>query len=161
MVRRTRNARTVLLLAALAMATGCSSRPAVGEVEGVVKIGGKPQPRLRIQFMPDPLKGTSGPISTGTTDENGRFKLTCADGRAGAIVGTHRIVITDMSVRLPRESAHGSGSDGKESLPKQPPQQSRVPDQYTTSAKTPLSVEVKPEKQELEIDLTRGTVNRL
>ena len=58
MRRRTR--QTLLLVSLLALGTppGCSSRPAVVEVEGVVKLAGKPLPHVRVQFMPDPQKGS-------------------------------------------------------------------------------------------------------
>jgi hypothetical protein len=150
MPRGTWIARTVFLLAALG-AAGCSSRPAVVEVEGVVKVGGKPQPHLRVQFMPDPEKGTQGPISSGATDDEGRFKLVCADKRIGAVVGWHRVVITDMGTRLFKTHSHADD----EKVQKQKVQPNRVPDKYTTAAQTPLSVEVKDENKEMTFDLTR------
>jgi len=123
-------------------------------VAGVVKLDGKPLPQVRIQFMPDPQKGTAGPISTGTTDEQGRFELVCADERPGAVVGWHRVVITDMRVRLHRPPRSGRRDD-EETEGTQRPRRSRVPEKYTTSAHTPLSVEVKAEKQEMPFDLSR------
>jgi hypothetical protein len=128
----------------------------VADVEGVVKLGGKPLPHVRVQFMPDPEKGTAGPISVGTTDEQGHFKLTCADLRPGAVVGWHRVVITDMQVRLPRTARHGRRDDDEKPppIPKQSTSRPRVPDPYTTSGHTPLSVEVKPPKQEVTLNLS-------
>jgi hypothetical protein len=125
------------------------------EVEGVVNLGGKPQPHLRVQFMPDPEKGTQGPISSGATDENGRFKLVCADKRPGAVVGWHRVVITDMGARLFKTPRHGQKDGDDEKVQKQKAQPPRVADRYTTAAQTPLSFEIKGEKKDMEIDLTR------
>jgi hypothetical protein len=140
---------------ALGTAAGCKSQPPVVEVEGVVQLAGKPLPQVRVQFMPDPEKGTVGPISVGTTDEQGRFKLVCADQRPGAVVGWHRVVITDMRTRLPRTARHGRRDDDeKQPNPKPTSLSSRVPDRYTTSGHTPLSVEVKPPKQEVTLDLS-------
>jgi hypothetical protein len=130
---------------------GCGSGYRVGEVEGVVKAGGKPVPHLRVQFMPDPEKGTKGPISTGTTDEEGCFSLVCADKRPGAVVGWHRVVITDLGVRTFKTVKDDDGKAG----PKGKPQAAHVPDKYTSVAQTPLNVEVKPEKQEMTFDLSR------
>jgi hypothetical protein len=154
MVRGT--AHITVSLVVLWTVTGCSSRLPVAEVEGIVKLGEKPLPHVRIQFMPDPEKGTSGPISSGSTDEQGRFRLVCADERPGAIVGWHRVVITDMGVRLYKAPRHGQkDGDDDSAAQKQKSQPARVPDKYTTVTQTPLSVEVKPEKQEMTLDLTR------
>jgi hypothetical protein len=138
-------------LVALWLASGCGPGYRVAEVDGVVKSGGKPVPHLRVQFMPDPEKGTKGPTSTGTTDEEGRFTLVCADKRAGAVVGWHRVVITDLGVRTFKTV---KDDDGKAAA-KGRPQASHVPDKYTSVAQTPLHVEVKSEKQEVTFDLTR------
>src|SRR5437763_14196169 len=105
--------------------------------------------------MPVPQKGTLRPISVGATDEQRYFTLVCADKRPGAVVGWHRVVITDMRVRLPRTARHGRRDDDeKPANPQQPILRSRVPDQYTTSGHTPLAVEVKPPKQEVTLDLS-------
>jgi hypothetical protein len=152
MVHGVGNLRVVASAAVLCTICGCSSRLPVGEVEGVVKLGDKPLPNVRVQFMPDPEKGTKGPISAATTDEQGRFKLVCADERAGAVVGHHRVVVTDLSARLYKTPAHG---DDDKTAPKQKTQQPRVPDKYTTVTQTPLLVEVKAGKQEVTLDLTR------
>src|SRR5579871_3906060 len=150
----------MLFALAFAPALGCGPAYRLGEVEGVVTLNGKPLPHLRVQFMPDPEKGTQGPFSTSTTDDNGRYRLICADSRPGAVVGWNRVVVTDMTVRLFRTPRHGSPQDdGKDAAPKGKIVQSRVADRYTTSQPSnPLNVEVRPEKQELEIDLTKGTV---
>jgi hypothetical protein len=154
MVHRTWKAQTLCALATLWAVAGCSSRLPIAEVEGVVKLGDKPLPHVRIQFMPDPEKGTKGPISSAATDEQGRFKLVCADGRDGAIVGWHRVVITDMGVRLFKTPREGRlEEDNKKE--KQKAQPNRVPDKFTTAAHTPLTREVKAEKQEMTFDLAR------
>jgi len=156
MVRLTGPAPALFALVALGTATGCGSRLQVAEVEGVVRLGGKPLPQVRIQFMPDPEKKTVGPISSGTTDEQGHFKLVCADQRLGAVVGWHRVVITDMKVNLFKTPRQGRrDDDDTKGIQKQKPQPPRVPDKYTMSGQTPLIIEVKPEKQEMAFDLTR------
>lgn len=143
--------------------TGCGApRVPVAPVEGVVTMGGKPLGHVRVQFMPDANKKTIGPASGGATDDQGHFKLTCADGRIGAVVGWHKVVINDMSVRLPRTPRHGAPVDDKgktgnadDAVQKQAYQGPRVPDRYTTSGGTPLSIEVKAEKQEITLELKR------
>jgi hypothetical protein len=156
MVRGTRTVCFRISPLVFAAILGCGSRQPVAEVEGLVKLGDKPLPHVRIQFMPDPEKGTTGPISTGTTDEQGHFKLVCADQRSGAVVGWHRVVITDMGVALPRKAREGRRDDEeKTAAPKKLSLVSRVPDKYTTSGHTPLTVEVKAENPEMVFALTR------
>ena len=130
----------------------------MAEVQGLVTLNGKALPQVRVQFMPD--KRTVGPTSVGATDENGRFTLLCADERPGAVIGWHRVVITDMRVLLPRTPRQGRRDDfDKEARPKQPVEQpSRVPEKYTTIRQTPLMVEVKAGKQEFEVDLSQGVI---
>lgn len=160
---RIRRTAVPYLVLVFASAAGCGpGRAPVAPVEGVVTLSGKPLPKLRVQFMPDANKGTHGPTSTGITDDKGRFKLTCADGRVGAVVGWHKVVINDMQVRLPIAPRHGTGEEDKSKTGNaddrvqrptyQPP---RVPDPYTTSGRTPLSQEVKPGNQEVTIELAR------
>lgn len=157
MARASRKAQTLLVLVALAAAAGCDPAAApVAEVHGVVRLDGKPLPEVRIQFLPDPQKGNQGPASSGATDGQGRFELVCADERPGAVVGWHRVVITDMRVRLRRSPRSGRRDDEQdEGVAKQKPPLSRVPAKYTTAAHTPLAVAVTAEKQELAFDLTR------
>src|SRR4051812_48665847 len=94
-------------------ACGCSGL-SVAEVEGVVKLDGNPLPQVRVQFMPDPDKQTLGPVSAGVTDEQGRYKLLCADKRSGAAVGWHKVVITDPTVRLGRPVRTGRRDDDEQ-----------------------------------------------
>jgi hypothetical protein len=90
---------TMLLL--LVLTGGCGGQPKVVPVEGVVKLGGKPAANILVQFLPDTRKGGSGPTSTGTTDEQGRFRLKAQDGRDGAVPGTHMVVLVDLDEERP------------------------------------------------------------
>lgn len=119
----------------LLLAAGCSRPAPVAELEGVVTASGKPLPRIRVQFMPDAAKGTRGPVSAAVTDDQGRFKLLCADMRPGAVVGWHKVLITEASSASARTP--------------------RVPKQYWTLEATPLLVEVKPEKQQMDFDVSK------
>src|SRR5437899_3083016 len=80
--------RRFLLLAALLSvlslsAIGCGSTTQVAEVSGVVMLDGKPMRDALVEFCPDPEKGTHGPVSAATTDEEGRFQLVSHDQRGG------------------------------------------------------------------------------
>jgi len=79
-------------LAFLAMA-GCSRGPEIAEVSGVLKSKGTPLKNVRIEFLPE----SSGPKSTGVTDDQGRYVLKTEDGLLpGAVVGPHRVILKDL-----------------------------------------------------------------
>jgi hypothetical protein len=136
MIDRTRRLPTGLLALSLLFALGCGSGPKLTEVEGTVTLNGKPLGNAEVQFLPDPGKGTAGPRSTGTTDEQGRFHLVCDNQRKGAVVGHHRVLVVDLKqwegIRPGREDAN------------KPLKPSRVPSRYTDATATPLQVEIKP-----------------
>lgn len=76
--------------AASCLATaGCSSSdaPPLAEAEGTVTMNGKPLSNIGVVFFPT----GSGPMSSGNTDENGRFVLTTIKPQDGAVVGQHRV----------------------------------------------------------------------
>jgi hypothetical protein len=144
-----------LILAAFLTAAGCSKGPAVAEVVGLVTLDGKPMPNVKIMFMPDPGKGTVGPISSGFSDDQGRYTLTCEDERAGAVVGWHKVVVFDSNQNLYRTPRNGRRDDDEVVKVTKPKATGRkVPDRYTSSGKTPLDLEVNATKNELEIPLT-------
>lgn len=150
-----RKYRFISILVALVTAAGCSKEVPVADVHGVIKMDGKPMPHTKVMFMPDPQKGTVGPISAGLTDDEGRFTLTCEDSRSGAVVGWHKVVVLEGSVNLYRTPRNGRRDDD-EPVPKAKPRKAgpKVPEKYTTAGKTPLEMEVKQTKNDLEIALT-------
>lgn len=80
----------------------------IAEVSGTVTFDDKPLSNATVFFMPM-SQGTqdAGPSSTGKTDQKGRFTLTTADERKGAVVGKHRVMITTVEDR----SGSGEGVD--------------------------------------------------
>ena len=75
---------------------GCAKQPGVKltDAEGTVKIDGKPAVNVLVQFMPDKSLGNV-PGSSGLTDENGHFSMIAADGRKGAVIGKHNVVLAN------------------------------------------------------------------
>lgn len=123
---------------------GCSGQP-LAEVKGTVTMGGKGIANVKVEFHPDPDKGTSGPGSAGTTDEQGKFSLTYNNGKPGAIVGHHRVVLTDLDVFgnvFVGRGDYRKDDDGKISA--EVPKKARFPDKYSDLAQTPFREEVKP-----------------
>ena len=126
----------------VAMAVGgCKKSYSVAEVEGRLIVGGQPAPKVRIEFVPDVDSGTKGPSSVAETDAQGNFKLSLiekdlASARAGAVVGHHRVALTDLRMA---ESSTGRG------VPV------RFGSEYTLPGSTPLRQEVKEGPQTIEI----------
>lgn len=109
----------------------------------MLTVGGKPGHKMLVQFIPDIDKGTQGPPSIATTDADGRFVLETkpahvATSQPGAVVGWHRIVLSDLQLA---ESATGAG------VP------IRLSQQYTLPGSSPLAQEVKAGKQSIKIDV--------
>ncbi len=133
------SAAVLLALASI----GCSESIQTAEVEGVLLVHGAPAQKILVQFIPNVDKGTKGPMSTAKTDANGRFTLNLMEGngastRPGAVIGWHRIVLSDLQLA---ESATGAG------LP------IRLPQEVTLPGSTPLEQEVKTGKQTLELKI--------
>jgi hypothetical protein len=131
-------------LGAIAVA-GCSRKPPLAQVEGTVRLDGRPLPDALVCFLPDPERGAAGPRSVAVTDESGHFQLRCDDQRDGAVLGWHRVLLEDMSLYSASRQDGAGGS--------RPTLASRLPTQYTTTTQTPLSFEVKPGTQTIDLDL--------
>jgi hypothetical protein len=132
---------------------GCGpSGVQLGEVEGVVVLDGKPLQNAEVQFIPEPGQATDAPRSTAVTDDQGRFKLVCDDGRQGAVVGLHRAVLRDLNqyeafVPVDKHSPDYGYVDDR------PRARSRFPDHYGDLSRTPLRKEVKAGKQTIDVEL--------
>jgi hypothetical protein len=99
-------ARLIVLTLGL-LAAGCGGGPKLVPVEGVVQINGKALGNIAIQFQPDALKGVQGPTSFASTDAEGKFRLRTFDGREGAVVGTHVVLLTDELEDRPAQGSRG------------------------------------------------------
>lgn len=140
-----RTLAALTVVSALA-AGGCGHGPTFAEVEGTVRLNGKPLDNVRVEFLPDPEQGTRGKSSSGITDKNGRYRLVSEDQHPGAVVGKHRVLIYDLK---PYENLPpGRLPDDYKLRP------SRLPAQYIDSSQTPLRKEVKaggPQTIDLEV----------
>jgi hypothetical protein len=82
------------LLCASGAAIGCGG-PKYVPVSGRVTLDGKPLVNATVVFQPVSEERNPGPGSHGKTDRDGRFTLTTmTDGKAGALVGKHKVTIT-------------------------------------------------------------------
>jgi hypothetical protein len=111
--------RSALGIALLAAAAGCGGEGKISTapVSGVVTLNGAPLANASISFQPI-AGGNPGPPSSDQTDEEGNFTLHFADGKEGAVVGKHKVLI---STRKMSPSAPNSDSEvevEKEQVPK-------------------------------------------
>ena len=135
-----------------ALLAGCSDKPQLAEVKGRVTMNGKPLGNVRVDFHPDPDKGTRGQGSSGTTDADGNFTLTFGEGKPGAIVGSHRVILTDLDVFGNVFVGRGDYRTEDPKGPKETPKKARFPDVNSDLAKTPHRFEVKPGMEHVVID---------
>ena len=86
-------------------AAGCGDSPfETAPVSGKVTLNGQPLADARITFQPIGSEKEQGPGSATTTDAEGKFTLTTAEGRRGATVGKHQV---HQHVENERGQAHG------------------------------------------------------
>lgn len=131
------------------LVAGCGPKYKLIPAQGILMIDGQPAPEINVMFMPDSVgdgKGF-GPTSYGMTDESGRFVLRTTDGRDGAVVGRHRVILSDTTLEQ-------ISQEREEELRRQrkwPPKQ-RLDDRYGTIGAGVIA-EVKEGAGEIKIDV--------
>jgi hypothetical protein len=148
-MRTLRNLRPPLvalafLAACLLCASGCGGSDKVVTVTGRVTHKDKPVPGLTVSFVPQ--TPTAAGVSTGTTDEDGNYKLTVArTGERGAVLGTHKVWV---SMARPTEDFDKAANKKafRGGAPQVPPEIAEVLQKYGSAEKTPLTVEVKADE---------------
>ena len=72
---------------------GCGGSEKVVSVSGTVTHNGQPVPGLVVSFVPEAATKTG--VSTGETDNGGKYDLTVVkSGSKGAVVGTHKVWVS-------------------------------------------------------------------
>jgi len=133
--------RMLFLYSMVSLVTlGCKKTQEFGQVSGTVTMGGKPMDMVRVQFMPEPSKDSTAAHSDCITGKDGRFELSYSRDAEihGAVVGWHRVVLEDIAAQSRGE-----------------PRPIRIPDEYSSSARTPLRMEVKPGPQTFELTVEK------
>ena len=143
-----------LLVCLLVIAVpGCRKKePQLGQVQGTVLWKNEPLPNARVIFVPDSQHGTEGQRSTAVTDNTGRYALVCDNGKPGAVVGRHRIVIvvsrrSDRAAKGDERIATRRATKG-ETSPKL-----LIPTAYRSPQSTPILREVQPGSQTIDLKL--------
>src|SRR5262245_38990911 len=133
---------TFLVLGLVVLASGCRKRLEFADtVEGTLTLDGKPVPQALVEFIPEPQGDSKVPRSSSVTDAQGFFRLTREDnGQAGAVVGTHRVVVHPGRPAGSRKRGKGDGDQIDVGKPQ--PATIKIPPTYMSAAQTPLKVEV-------------------
>jgi hypothetical protein len=141
-----------LSLACIVLA-GCSGPkppPFAEKVEGTLTMGKMPLANVRVQFVPQDTSRGQLTISSATTDEKGFFSLKRDDnGKPGAVLGKHKVVLI-----AGRPAGSGSRDDdsGSRAIVAAPP----IPPHYANVGLTPLEVEVKANQTDYPLSVELG-----
>jgi hypothetical protein len=148
-----------LLLLTAILAAGCSGGgPKLVPVTGKLTMNGKAFKNIKVDFHPDPDKGNTGPGSSGTTDDEGNFTLVCSarGNRPGAVVGGHRVILTDLDTFGTVFVGRGNyRTEDSSKAPKETPKIPRFPAIYGDLPNTPFKVEVKEGMSPVTLDVKR------
>jgi hypothetical protein len=86
------------------MLAGCGSTasdaPQTAQVSGVVTLDGSPLSEAILVFEPE----TGGAASTGATDEEGKYSLLYSNSQNGAVIGTHIVRISKLTMEMGMET---------------------------------------------------------
>lgn len=135
------------------VAVGCSGDPPLVAVKGKLTMKGKPLGNVKVDFHPDPDKGTRGGSSTATTDKDGNFTLSYKPGTPGAVVGHHRILLTDLDIFGNVFVGRGDYRSEEEGKKREVPKKPRFPVLYTNLNDSPFRVEVKVGMEPVELEI--------
>ena len=140
----------------LLMASGCGgTSDKIVAASGKVTHNGQPVPGIILSFVPQG-PNESG-VSSGKSDESGRFKLTLASsGRSGAVAGSHKVWV---SLPLTVHTEDTIDAEGKRKKGKDRPKAEKptgdlqmIIKKYGSLEKTPLQIEVNGSELEVKLD---------
>ena len=118
---------------------GCGPRPGTdptANVTGTVTLDGQPIERVSVAFMPE-----SGRPASGLTDASGNFELSTFDTGDGAVLGKHKVVLSEQISDITPAPDDPNFATWKRPKP-------RFPKLYSDPQRTPFTVEVTEEEDE-------------
>jgi hypothetical protein len=141
------------LLAALFCLTGCSKHdgPQTEYVEGSVTFDGQPLSKCLVVFNP---VDSTGIAASGTTNEQGIFRLTSLRGgaqNAGTVAGEYRIAFS----RDKDEPSSFREEKNVGGISKMPVYESLIPKKYNDPAKSGLTATVEKKKNRFQFSLEK------
>jgi hypothetical protein len=148
-------AGTICLLGLIAL-PGCKKAPPpLVEVEGIVLLNGSPLAQAQVEFLPDLEDYGAQMNSSGVTDDQGHFTLTCVlKNEPGAVVGKHRVLVTEAPL-TPEMRGSDPDSQGRYAKYFAGLKNRPIPEKYGTAGRTDLFVDVTPDGKKVELKLTR------
>jgi hypothetical protein len=155
MTRSMRYCPMLYLIASLALlpVTGCGPDDGIGKrypASGTVRYQGKPVPRGTLTFTPET---TEGRPAAGDLDTDGTYTATTATPGDGMLPGKYRVSVNavdrDMSVVKGKP-----GGIHRVDLIAKAPKKALVPTKYADPSTSRLTVEVKPESNTFDFELS-------
>jgi len=121
---------------------GDSDLPPAYSVKGKVTVQGTPLSGYLVSFVP--TDGNGG--ASAKTGSDGGYSLETLDGRPGCQLGKYKVVI-----RPGIDAIQEAMKNVKPSAKSMPNPESKVPDTYSAAGTSPKEVEVKAEKNVIDI----------
>jgi hypothetical protein len=129
-----------VLLLALATIAGCADDSNIASVDGIVRLDGQPLTSGTVRFVP-----AAGRAATGKIQSDGTFTLGTYGESDGALIGTHQVAVI----------AYDAADDGRPAYEvRTAASKSLVPQRYMAVGTSGLSFDVKPGKNQANLDLT-------
>lgn len=141
-----RSCSLVLLATVCFLGTsGCGGPETVVPVSGTITRNGQPVHGLVVSFVP--VAATETGVSTGETDDDGKYTLTVVkSGKSGAVVGTHKVWVSRPREAFvePTDKEPTKNRRAKATRAAKPPADlADILKKYGNLDKSPLTVEVK------------------
>jgi hypothetical protein len=129
-----------VLLMTLGTLAGCAEDSKIASVHGIVRLDGKPLTSGTVRFVP-----AAGRAATGTIQSDGTFSLGTYGESDGALIGTHQVAVVSYEAADAGRPAYEVRTPISKPL---------VPERYMAVGTSGLTFEVKPGKNEANLDLT-------
>ena len=138
------------LVSVMFVGCGGSDAPPTAPISGVVMMQGQPVPNVNVTFYPK-----SGRPATGRTNAEGRFKLTTLKPGDGAVIGTHKIAVTNDASNDASSSPPMPGMPGYEAYMSS--QKKGVASRFADPEKSGLTMVVEAPADDVTLEVTAGS----
>lgn len=137
--------RGLLAGCALAALCGCGDSVPLGQVRGTLTLDGRPVSNVVVVFVPDSSGEHASIRSAGQCDDQGKFTLRCDTGVAGGVVGSHRVIVEDLSLANAPRAPDGTITQ----FPRK-----RFPEKYSDPLQTPLRATIRAGEQDIALKMS-------